>query len=157
MKKIVAFLIIILIIIISFIIFNNNKNNNQIEYNFNIDNSNKIISNDTFKYIKSKNAIVGMNTNVVDFTYYEDNYFDIYDYSKEELLIPSKIDDIDIKIISNINVKGVKTIKLEEGIESISDYCFVASDDLEKLFLPKSVKNIGKKIFGDNNVEIIYY
>ena len=65
MKKIIVFILVIFVLIISFIIFNN-KDNNEIEYNLNINNSNKIITNDTFKYIKSKNAIVGMNTNTVD-------------------------------------------------------------------------------------------
>ena len=87
----------------------------------------------------------GLNLTPTDFIYYDNIYFDVYDYNKNELKI------------TGFNLSNVKIIKIEEGIEEILDYCFVGVNNLEKLYVPKSVKKIGKGIFGSRNVEIIYY
>lgn len=118
-----------------------------------------IVSKDKkYKYNPSTNTLFGFNGLMVgDFTYYDSIYFDVYEYNKDEIVIPSKVDMIEIKKITGFNLSDVKIIKIESGIEEIMDYCFVGVRKLEKIYIPKSVKKIGKDIFGDREVEIIYY
>lgn len=118
----------------------------------------QISKNKLYKYNSSTNTLLGINgLSNVDFIYYDSIYFDIYDYNKEELIIPSEIDSVKIKKITGFNLSNVKSIKIENGVEEIMDYCFVGAKQLEKLYVPKSVKKIGNRIFGDRKVEIIYY
>lgn len=118
----------------------------------------KISSDKKYRYDVSSKTLLGMNgLTVTDFIYYDSIYFDVYNYGKAELIIPSMIDDVKIKKITGIHINNVKVIKIEEGIEEIADYCFVGVNKLEKLYVPKTVKKIGKDIFGNRNAEIIYY
>ena len=82
-----------------------------------------------------------------------DIYFDIYNYDKKELIIPSKIDGIEIKRITGFHISNVKTIKIEYGIEEIMNYCFVGAYNLEKLYVPKSVTKMGKGILVSQTVD----
>jgi len=118
----------------------------------------KISSDKKYRYDASSKTLLGMNgLTVTDFVYYDSIYFDVYNYNKDELIIPSIIDGVKIKKIAGIHINNVKIIKIEEEIEEISDYCFVGVNRLEKLYVPKTVKKIGKDIFGNRNAEIIYY
>ena len=96
------------------------------------------------------------NKVVLNYTYYNVDENDIYingidlKTSKnlnlvEDLTIPSSIDNKNVKGIkanSFNELKNIKSVKIEEGIEFLDDYSLSDFDKLEKIELPSSINNI---------------
>ncbi len=70
------------------------------------------------------------------------------------VVIPSTINDIEIKTIdeASFSTKGLKKIEIEDGIEIIGVYAF-ANNDIEELKLPTTIKEIQASAFYDNKLE----
>lgn len=70
------------------------------------------------------------------------------------LIIPSEIERIKIKSIANDVFKNKKLTKviITEGIININDYAFHNCGILQ-LYLPQSIKHIGKEAFTKNNIQ----
>lgn len=163
-RKYSVIVFVILLILLGFFIGKNYYVDDDNDYEMEFNNSERVedkikISEDgLYVYKAGSQILLGLNgLESTDFTYYDLMYFDIYEYNGDSLTIPSEIDGVKIKKITGLHLNNVKTIKIEEGIEEILDYCFVGANELEKLYLPETVKKIGNKIFGSRNVEIIYY
>ena len=99
---------------------------------------------------------ISSNKVVLNYTYFNINENDVYidgidlKSSKnlnliEDLTIPSKIDNKNVKGIkgnSLIELKNLKNIKIEEGIEFLEDYSLSNFSKLESIDLPSSLINI---------------
>lgn len=159
---IITFVLTIIVLLTNIIIdkLNTNKTNDEngpkVTLNKKTDDI-KVSSDGVFKYSVKNQSIVGLNNlETTDFIYYDSTYFDIYNYDKKEITIPSVIDNVKILKISSFNIGGLEEITVEKGIEEISDYCFVGATSLKKIKLPKDIK-LGNNAFGNRKVEIIYY
>lgn len=101
---------------------------------------------------------------VLNFTYYNVNENDVYingiDLKTssnlnlvENLTIPSKIDDKNVKGITGNSLNelnNLKNIKIEEGVEFLYDYSISDFDKLESIDLPASLVNIQNLAFCNN-------
>lgn len=109
-------------------------------------------SDSIFYYNDKTNAITGVNSKTESFKesdlyYFDTIYFTIYDYEKETLTIPSKINGTKITKVLGQNIGNVKKIIIEEGIEEIANYAFLGAKNVEEIVLPKSLNVIGNYAF----------
>ncbi len=80
----------------------------------------------------------------------EGKHVKIYKYTgnSDEVIIPNFVTDI---MVGAFQKKGIKTLKLNNGIELIGNKAFT-ENEIDKLVIPKTVKFIGESAFGDNRI-----
>ena len=101
-----------------------------------------------FLFDANTGSITGINRDISDDVYYDSPGIEAGDYVGEVLIIPNKINGVQVKSVAlNDSILGVNTIIVPDGVETLANSCFDNNVEVEEILLPDSITNIGDYAF----------